>query len=294
MMDSKTFKNIIIRKVFFIFFILSYLIFSIYFYYFDEVDFYVTLTSWKGRINYIHTNLEILLNNSLKPKKIILNLSIEEFPKKNLELPVELINLEKKYNNFEIFWVNKNNNVFKKLIPTLNRYKDSLIITVDDDIIYPKNLFKKMFKCFRKEGGNNPMSFGQYYSDWNINGTIIHSHYGAGSIVSYKYFNNKIDEIYKYTTKDRLNKGIKCPDDALYTYASLLNGFLYKRCERYKIKLNLYNPNNISFSESNSQRIMILNEQYHNIIQNYIKNKYNITVEQLITKSLKTLNIKNK
>ena len=124
------------------------------------------------------------------------------------------------------------------------------------------------------------MSFGQYYSDWNINGTIIHSHLGAGSIVSYKYFNNKIDEIYKYTTEDRVNKGIKCPDDVLYTYASLLNGFLYKRCERYKIKLNSYNPNNISFSESNSQRI-ILNEQYHNIIQNYIKNKYNITVEQL-------------
>jgi hypothetical protein len=213
-----------------------------------------------------------------------LNLSIEEFPKKNLELPVELINLKKKYNNFEIFWVKKNNNVFKKLIPTLSRFKESLIITVDDDILYPNDLFENMLKCFKNSGGNSPMSFGQYYSDWNINGKIIHSHYGAGSIVSYKYFNNKINEIYKYTTKDRIDKGIKCPDDALYTYASLLNGFLYKRCKSYKIKINSYIPNKINFSENYSKRIKILNDQYHKIIYNF---KLNLVLIKILKNYIK-------
>ena len=44
-------------------------------------------------------------------------------------------------------------------------------------------------------GGNNPVSFGMKTSDWIINGKIIHTHYGRGSVVSYKYFNNKINEI---------------------------------------------------------------------------------------------------
>ena len=167
--------------------------------------FYVTLTSWKGRIKYIHKNLERLLNNTIKPQKLILNLSTEEFPQKNLELPPEIINLQKKFNFFEIFWVKENNNVFKKLIPTLNRFKRDLIISLDDDILYPNNLFEKMLNCYKKYGGNNPMSF-SYGGNWKINGKIIHSHYGAGSIVSYKYFNNKINIIYKYTTKERLKK----------------------------------------------------------------------------------------
>ena len=115
----------------------------------------VTLTSWKGRINFISKNLERLLNNTIKPKKLILNLAIEEFPSQNLELPQEILKLLKKYKNFEIFWVDKNNNVFKKLIPTLNRFKNDLIITVDDDILYPYNLIENMLKCYKKYGGNN-------------------------------------------------------------------------------------------------------------------------------------------
>jgi hypothetical protein len=74
------------------------------------------------------------LNNTIKAKKVILNLAQEEFPSKNLELPKEILALLKKYNNFEIFWVKENNNVFKKLIPTLNRFKKDLIISLDDDI----------------------------------------------------------------------------------------------------------------------------------------------------------------
>ena len=155
---------------------------------FHNENIYITLTSWKGRINYIHDNLERLLYNTIKPKKLILNLSIKEFPKKNLELPIEILNLLKEHNNFEIFWVKKNNNVFKKLIPTLNRFKKDLIISVDDDIFYPNDVIENMLKCYKKLGGNNPVSFGRKDTDWKINGKIINSHYGGGSIVSYKYY----------------------------------------------------------------------------------------------------------
>ena len=251
---------------------------------FHNENIYITLTSWKGRINYIHDNLERLLYNTIKPKKLILNLSIEEFPKKNLELPIEILNLLKKHNNFEIFWVKKNNNVFKKLIPTLNRFKKELIISVDDDIFYPNDVIENMLKCYKKLGGNNPVSFGPKDTDWKINGKIINSHYGGGSIVRYKYFNNRINEIYKYTTEDRINKGIKCYDDVLYTYASLLNGYKYIRCKDYYVKhYSKINPHlRRSFSDTNNKQYKILSYQYHKIIENYIKNKYNISVKQLI------------
>ena len=249
--------------------------------------FYVTLTSFKERINLINKTLDILLTNTLRPKKIILNLSTEEFPNKELDLPPNILILLKKYTNFEIFWVKKNIKNFKKLIPTLNRLNlDDLVITVDDDILYPNNLFEQMIKCFNKYGRNNPVSFGSQTSDWIINGKIISSHYGRATIVKSNYFNNKIYEIYNYTTKSLINKGIKCFDDILYTYSALLNGYSYRRCKDYSInRFVSKSPKfNISISENNDMKINNQRLRYHNIIRNYIKRKYNMTIEELIEK----------
>ena len=272
--DDKKMKFLILIKIiFFLFFSFTFR---------KRDNFYITLTSWKARINFIHKNLENLLTNKIKPKKIILNLALEEFPNKNSELPKEILYLLKKYKNFEIFWVKENNNVFKKLIPTLNRFKNDIIITLDDDILYPSNTIENMLKCYNKLGKKNPISFGTKYSDWNITGKVINSHYGGGSIVKYEYFNNKINEIYLKTTVDRINKGIKCPDDALYTYAALVNGYKYIRCKDFHIDLkydiNLKNP----FSDNNSQNNSFLINQYHNVLKRYIENKYNITIINLI------------
>ena len=284
-MLNYSYKFNIIKKIFFLILFIFLLIISLYFFHHENI--YVTLTSWKGRINFIHKNLENLLENSIKPKKIILNLAIEEFPNQYSELPKEIKLLLRKYLNFEIYWVKKNNNVFKKLIPTINRFKNDLIISVDDDILYPKNLIKNMLKCYNKIGRKNPVSFGKKSSDWNISGTIINSHYGAGSIVKYKYFNNKINEIYLNTTEKRIINNTKCPDDLLYTYAALLNGYKYIRCKEYSINLDLYiNPElRIPFSENNSKNFTIFLNQYHEIIKEFIENKYNITIEKLIQKS---------
>ena len=245
----------------------------------------VSLTSWTARINYIENTLKILINNFVKPYKIILNLAIEEFPNKNLDLPESILKLLEN-DNFEINWVEKNNNVFKKLIPTLKKYKEDIIMTVDDDILYPNNMIGNIIKHYKKLGRNNPISYGGPTSDWDINGTIIYSHYGAGSVVKYKYFYNKLDELYKETTEERVNNGTKCFDDVLYTYAALLNGYKYIRCTEYSIRWYVLNspPLNGSFSELNNDRINLLHSEYHEIIRNYIYNKYNFTIEELLLK----------
>ena len=246
----------------------------------------VSLTSWKKRINNAHKSIEILINNTYKPDKIILNLAVEEFPKKNLELPKSILRLLN-FNNFEIFWVYKNNNVFKKLIPTINRFKTDLIITIDDDVIYPFDLIENVIKNFIKFGSNKPMSFGNKFSDWIINNTRINSHFGPCTIVKYEFFQEKLNEMYKETTEELINQNIKCFDDLLYTYAALLNGFQYLRIKNYSIKNYQINSNfqNFDFSEKYSINIKNQMDDYHNLLRNYIFDKYNVTIDTLIKRS---------
>ena len=239
----------------------------------------ITMTSWKKRIKNSNRALEILLKNTYIPNKVILNLAIEEFPKKYNELPKNVLNLLK-FQNFEIFWVEKNNKVFKKLIPTLNRFKNDLIITTDDDVLYPYDFIEKILKLYIKNGSNKPMSFGAKSSDWKIGKIKINSHYGAGSIVKYEYFGEKLNELYNETTNNLINKGIKCFDDALYTYAAILNGYKYLRVKEYNIKI--YVKKSISLKYSYSKNNVKNLNNYHFLIKNYIFNKYNKTFENLI------------
>ncbi len=249
----------------------------------------LTMKSWKKRINYCHKSIEILLTNSLPPYKLILNLAKEEFQKKNLELPKNLLNLLK-YDNFEIFWVEENNNVFKKLIPTINRFKEDLIITVDDDVIYPNDMIEKVITLFRKYGSKFPISFGGRETDWkfikkkknSFKKIRISSHYGACSIVKYNFFKSKLMELYIQTTEPQIKKGIKCFDDFLYTYAALLNGYFYLRSREYSIRKYVYfSPKlNAPFSKMKSKKKVW--KKYHNSIKSYIKKKYHISVVNLI------------
>ena len=97
----------------------------------------------------------------------------------------------------------------------------------------------------------------------------------------------KVNELYKYTTEDLINKGFKCPDDLIYTYAALLNGYKYKRCKDYFIKVYDYIPPKLSnpFSEFKNQTYVMFVQQYNNIVKEFIKNHYNISIDQLIEKT---------
>ena len=247
------------------------------------------MTSWKKRINHCHKTIEILLTNSLPPYKLILNLATEEFPRKNFELPQNLLKLLK-YDNFEIFWVKENNNVFKKLIPTINRFKEDLIITVDDDVIHPNDMIEYIITLYRKYASKSPMSFGGRHSDWkfikkkkkSFKKIRIGSHYGAGSIVKYDFFKDKLIELYIKTTEPLIKKGVKCFDDFLYTYAALLNGYFYLSCKEYSIRKYVNSSPQLKEPFSKIKNKRKLWKKYHNNIKEYIKIKYHISVVNLI------------
>jgi hypothetical protein len=103
--------------------------------------------------------------------------------------------------------------------------------------------------------------------------------------------------MYKETNEKLINKNIKCFDDVLYTYAALINGFQYLRIKKYSINKYKYKSNfqQYHFSEKYSKKILSQMEDYHSLLRNYIFEKYNVTIDNLLKKNIikKFLNIKN-
>ena len=105
----------------------------------------VSLTSWIQRISTVYKTIDSILNQSLKPDLIELNLSLIEFPNKEQDLPEVLCDYENS-KKIEINWVSGNTRTFKKIIPTLQKFygEEYLLLSVDDDVIYGSDYVKTM------------------------------------------------------------------------------------------------------------------------------------------------------
>lgn len=111
----------------------------------------VSLTSHPARINTAHKTINTLLNQSLKPDKIILWLSEDEFPKKENDLPEKLIELKNFGLNIE--WC-ENIKSYKKLLPALKKYPNDIIITADDDVYYEKDVVESLYNAYLEDNSN--------------------------------------------------------------------------------------------------------------------------------------------
>lgn len=115
----------------------------------DKYQIIVSLTSWKDRINEL--TLPKVLFRLFRQEtniryKVVMVLSEEEFPLKEKELPKELVLFNKTIDNFEILWTYKNTKALKKLNPTINKYPNLPIITLDDDMLIEKNIIDIFYK----------------------------------------------------------------------------------------------------------------------------------------------------
>lgn len=104
----------------------------------EECDVIVSLTSFPARINRLYLVIYSLINQTIKPLKIILYLSKEQFGGLD-DLPKTLMEL---YHNsiLDICFVDGDIRSHKKYYYSFRDYPDNRIIIVDDDFIYPENL----------------------------------------------------------------------------------------------------------------------------------------------------------
>ena len=100
--------------------------------YFDVV---VSFTTFRGRIydsTTLHVISSLIKQDTRFNYKVIMVLSREEFGDKFI-LPEGIQNMLRDYPNFEVLWTDKDTRPLKKLDPTMEKYPDIPIITLDDD-----------------------------------------------------------------------------------------------------------------------------------------------------------------
>lgn len=105
----------------------------------------VSLTSFPERMYDIHFTLYSLLNQSIKPDTVILWLAEEQFPNREKDIPLPVLNLQK--NGLTIKWC-KDLRSYKKLIPAIKEYPNDIIITADDDIFYPPTWLELLYTAY--------------------------------------------------------------------------------------------------------------------------------------------------
>lgn len=106
----------------------------------------VSMTSYGSRIYSVPVALERLLCQTLKPDRIVLYLSKDNFPNQEADLPVQL--LEFKEYGVEIRWCDGDIKSYKKIVPALKEFPDDIIITVDDDIFYRFDMVERLYHSY--------------------------------------------------------------------------------------------------------------------------------------------------
>ena len=168
----------------------------------------VSLTTYPQRIVDIDVVIFSLINQSIKPDKIILWLAYEEFPNLERDIPNHVLNLKKL--GLEIEFCH-NIYSYNKLIHALEKYPNDLIVTADDDIYYPYNWLEKLYKsylenpnvihCHRAhriifDDKNNILPYKQWLQEFkpkNSNPSYLNFSTGvAGTIYQHKLLHNDI------------------------------------------------------------------------------------------------------
>lgn len=105
----------------------------------------VSLTSYGKRIHDVYLAIESIMQGSLKPNKIILWLSEDEFQNQNIP-----ITLQKQVSRGLEIQFCKDLKSYTKLIYTLQKYPNANIITIDDDVIYKHDFVENLVESHLK------------------------------------------------------------------------------------------------------------------------------------------------
>lgn len=106
----------------------------------------VSLTSFPARINEVWISIASIMNQTLKPARIILWLSMERFTDEP-KLPASLKRLQKR--GLEIRYC-EDIMPHKKYYFSMLENPDKVIVTIDDDIFYPENHLEKLWEAHQK------------------------------------------------------------------------------------------------------------------------------------------------
>lgn len=106
----------------------------------------VSVTSYPARINEVVLAIRTMYRQSRLPDKVILWLGEEKFPNKFADLPEELLQLVSE-KNLEIRWC-EDIGPHTKYFYAFREFPDALVVTIDDDILYPPDRIENLYQCY--------------------------------------------------------------------------------------------------------------------------------------------------
>lgn len=106
----------------------------------------VSLTSYGSRIHDVCYVVESLMSQTMPPNAIVLWLDESEFTPE--QVPLSLRRQEKRGLQIQFC---PNLRSFKKLVPSLEKFPDDVIVTVDDDMLYPVDLLERLWRGYRED-----------------------------------------------------------------------------------------------------------------------------------------------
>ncbi len=141
-----------------------------------ETPLIVSLTTFSSRIQCVHKTIESLFNQTVKADRILLWVCEHDFTPENIP---ELLKLQEK-RGLEVLYCERDLGPYTKYHYTVLEYPDSLIITADDDILYPVDFIEQLYKahcnepdivhCHRAHKINlNAAGMPQLYKRWDLN-----------------------------------------------------------------------------------------------------------------------------
>lgn len=114
----------------------------------NKQEIIVSLTSFPAAISYAIVAIRSILSGSVLPDRIVLYLTYSQFNENGI--PQEILKMQEKYPIFEIRNYETDIRSYRKLVPALRDFPDSVIVTIDDDVSYHKDMLRKLLNLHAK------------------------------------------------------------------------------------------------------------------------------------------------
>ena len=231
------------------------------------------MTSWLKRIGNVKKVVESIMNNTLQPDRLYLNLSKTEFD--GIELPEDLVEYFSLDDRLIINWVEgENTKPMKKVFPILEYLvDDDIIINIDDDALFPNDFIESRYNDFKTKNApitscNNPR---YHYVDKSLKIWSC----GPGSL-----FQKKMLKGYEKFIDDTLIHTYN--DDWCYSTLLWLNGYKFTPCSSYFMQNGSIDSNGTKLKKYNDIDPMGKNHVYidkkpmYDILEKRIKSVFGV------------------
>ena len=108
----------------------------------------VSMTSFPAAIHFAAPAVASILRGSVLPDKVVLYLTFAQFT--DIPIPQELLDLQENNPRFEIRDYDRDIRSYRKLIPALRDFPEAVIVTVDDDTDYDRDMLASLLKMHRR------------------------------------------------------------------------------------------------------------------------------------------------